>query len=60
MIANKAVCKIKQSLTFLLYQFIEAVHVTIVAKVFLFLLITYSWQLLFHNTVNVISTILFK
>ena len=42
MIANKAVCKIKQSLTFLLYQFIEAVHVAIVAKVFLFLLITYS------------------
>ena len=34
MIVNKTECKIEQSLTFLLWQFIEAVIVTFVAVVF--------------------------
>ena len=39
MITNKTVCKIQQSLTFLQQQFIDAVVVTFVAMVLIFVVI---------------------
>ena len=69
MIANKTVCEIKQSLTFLLPQLIEAVLIKFVAIVFIILsynTVQYVYHTIFikfiisPHSINEVSAILFK
>ena len=61
MITNKTVCKIKQSLTFLLWKFIEAVLVIFVAIVFVFFVDTLLITIItLSHSVTEVSVIVFK
>ena len=61
MITNETVCKIYQSLTFLLWQLITVVLVTFVAIVFVVFVVTLSITIIISShSVTEVSSILFK
>ena len=61
MITNETICKIKQSLTFLLCEFIETVLVTFTAIVFVFFVAVVSIKIIISShSVPEVSVILFK